>query len=93
MKDNLNTIYVSERLRQRPDKLSQSALTTVVAPAGYGKSFALRYFWDQVGTDDSVFRQCMCDPLEGFSQELSTAIRTMEGPRRTMPPGRSLCGT
>ena len=35
---NLNTIYISERLQESLRPISRCALTTVVAPMGYGKT-------------------------------------------------------
>lgn len=37
----LNTIYISERLQERLRPISRCALTTVVAPMGYGKTTAV----------------------------------------------------
>lgn len=34
---NLNTIYISERLQESLRPISRCAMTTVVAPMGYGK--------------------------------------------------------
>ena len=42
-KDNLNTIYISERLRSYMQPVSKSALTTVIAPMGYGKTTAVNW--------------------------------------------------
>lgn len=38
---NLNTIYISERLQESLRPISRCAMTTVVAPMGYGKTMAL----------------------------------------------------
>ena len=38
---NLNTIYISERLQESLRPISRCALTTVVAPMGYGKTTAV----------------------------------------------------
>ena len=35
---NLNTIYISERLQESLRPISRCAMTTVVAPMGYGKT-------------------------------------------------------
>lgn len=40
----LNTIYISERLQERLRPISRCALTTVVAPMGYGKTTAINWF-------------------------------------------------
>ncbi len=41
---NLNTIYISERLQESLRPISRSALTTVVAPMGYGKTTAINWY-------------------------------------------------
>ncbi len=43
-KGNLNTIYISERLQESLRQISYSALTTVVAPMGYGKTTAVNWY-------------------------------------------------
>ena len=44
---NLNTIYISERLQESLRPISHSALTTVVAPMGYGKTTAVNWYLEQ----------------------------------------------
>ena len=44
---NLNTIYISERLQESLRPISRCALTTVVAPMGYGKTTAVNWYLDQ----------------------------------------------
>ncbi len=41
---NLNTIYISERLQECLRPISRCALTTVVAPMGYGKTTAVDWY-------------------------------------------------
>lgn len=41
---NPNTIYVSERLQECLYLMSKSAVTTVVAPMGYGKTTAINWY-------------------------------------------------
>ena len=41
---NLNTIYISERLQESLRPISHCALTTVVAPMGYGKTTAINWY-------------------------------------------------
>ena len=41
---NLNTIYISERLQESLRHISRCALTTVVAPMGYGKTTAVNWY-------------------------------------------------
>ncbi|MBP0984459.1 MAG: LuxR family transcriptional regulator [Oscillospiraceae bacterium] len=44
---NLNTIYISERLQECLRPISRCALTTVVAPMGYGKTTAVNWYLEQ----------------------------------------------
>ena len=46
-KQNLNTIYISERLQESLRPISRCALTTVVAPMGYGKTTAVNWYLEQ----------------------------------------------
>ena len=41
---NLNTTYISERLQESLRPISHCALTTVVAPMGYGKTTAVNWY-------------------------------------------------
>ena len=41
---NLNAIYISERLQESLRPISRCALTTVVAPMGYGKTTAVNWY-------------------------------------------------
>ena len=41
---NLNTLYISERVQESLRPIARSALTTVVAPMGYGKTTAINWF-------------------------------------------------
>ena len=41
---NLNTVYISERLQDSLRPVSRCALTTVVAPMGYGKTTAVEWY-------------------------------------------------
>lgn len=44
---NLNTTYISERLQESLRPISRCALTTVVAPMGYGKTTAVNWYLEQ----------------------------------------------
>ncbi len=53
-KKNLNTIYISERLQEGLRPISHCALTTVVAPMGYGKTTAVNwYLGERARTEDA----------------------------------------
>lgn len=51
---NLNTIYISERLKACLRPVACCALTTVVAPVGYGKTTAINSFLDEQGKMDAL---------------------------------------
>ena len=44
---NLNTVYISERLQESLRSVSRCALTTVVAPMGYGKTTAVNWYLEE----------------------------------------------
>ena len=44
---NLNTVYISERLQESLRPISRCALTTVVAPMGYGKTTAVNWYLEE----------------------------------------------
>lgn len=52
---NLNTVYISERLQECLRPISRCALTTVVAPMGYGKTTAVNwYLLERVKLDEAA---------------------------------------
>ena len=51
---NLNTIYISERLQESLRPISRCALTTVVAPMGYGKTTAVNWYLEQRAKTEAV---------------------------------------
>lgn len=53
-KRNLNTIYISERLQESLRPISQCALTTVVAPMGYGKTTAVNWYLAKRAKKDAL---------------------------------------
>ena len=54
---NLNTIYISERLQESLRPISRCAMTTVVAPMGYGKTTAGNGYLEERGKGDA--RHCL----------------------------------
>ena len=44
---NLNTVYISERLQESLRPISRCAMTTVVAPMGYGKTTAVNWYLER----------------------------------------------
>ena len=53
-KKDLNNIYISERMQECLRPLSRCALTTVVAPMGYGKTTAINWFLSQRKNSEAV---------------------------------------
>ena len=50
-KQDLNAIYISERVQQCLHGIAGAALTTVVAPMGYGKTTAVNWFLNEHGAE------------------------------------------
>lgn len=74
---NLNTIYISEKLRRRLRSISRCALTTVIAPAGYGKTTAVSWYLQRTVQDDDapVIRiSIYSDSLPVFWQSVRNAF-------------------
>ena len=46
-KNDLNTIYISERLQEKLRPISRCTLTTVVAPMGYGKTTSVNWYLNE----------------------------------------------
>lgn len=51
---NLNTTYISERLQACLRPISQCALTTVVAPMGYGKTMAISWYLEERSKEEGT---------------------------------------
>ena len=93
---HLNTIYISERLQECLRPISRCALTTVVAPMGYGKTTAVNWYLGErakaeplqvirisVYSDNvSIFWKSVQDAFAGRG---STCCGTTTAPRP--PPG------
>ena len=74
---NLNTIYISERLQESLRPISRCALTTVVAPMGYGKTTAVNWYLEQRAKAEaiSVIRiSVYSDNLEIFWKSVQNAF-------------------
>ena len=51
---NLNTIYISERLQESLRPISRCAMTTVVAPMGYGKTTAVNWYLEECAKAETL---------------------------------------
>ncbi|MDY3985306.1 helix-turn-helix transcriptional regulator [Dysosmobacter sp.] len=74
---NLNTIYISERLQESLRPISRCAMTTVVAPMGYGKTTAVNWYLEQRAKAEAlnVIRiNVYSDNLEIFWKSIQNAF-------------------
>ncbi len=55
---NLNTIYISERLQESLRPISRCAMTTVVAPMGYGKTTAVNWYLGEHAKAEAISAIC-----------------------------------
>ena len=53
-KQNLNGLYISPRLRDSLAPIGHCALTTVVAPMGYGKTTAINWYLAEQAKGDAA---------------------------------------
>lgn len=53
-KPELNTIYISERMRHSLQPVARSSLTAVVAPMGYGKTTAINWYLNERGREGAA---------------------------------------
>lgn len=51
---NLNTVYISERLQESLRPISRCAMTTVVAPMGYGKTTAVNWYLSERAKSEAL---------------------------------------
>ena len=54
-KISLNSIYISDRLQKSLQPVSNSALTAITAPMGYGKTTAVNWYLSRLAKDSSGF--------------------------------------
>lgn len=72
-KQNLNTIYISERLHESLKPISHCTRATVIAPMGYGKTTAINWYLAERTKREELY---LCQKYEVRQQELDNA-----GPR------------
>ena len=53
---NWNTVYISERLQESLRPISRCAMTTVVAPMGYGKTTAVNWYLEERAKAEKLIR-------------------------------------
>ncbi len=71
---NLNAIYISERLQECLRPISHCALTTVVAPMGYGKTTAVNWYLEDRAKTEKV---CIVR-ISAYSDNLTIFWRSVQ---------------
>ena len=75
----INSIYISPRLASRLAEAEYGQVTTIVAPMGYGKSTAVRWWmdrWVQAHPETVILRQTLTiDSAEAFWRGFCRALR------------------
>ncbi len=72
--------YLPERLRGKLGFIHEFPLTTIVAPAGYGKTTAARIFASELPTDSRVFRlNILSGSLSDFWHDFSKMFAGISG--------------
>lgn len=74
---NLNTVYISERLQESLRPISRCAMTTVVAPMGYGKTTAVNWYLSErakAGTPHIIRISVYSDNLAIFWKSVQEAF-------------------
>ncbi len=77
-RQNLNIIYISDRMRETLRPIASCALTAVVAPMGYGKTTAVRWFLAEQAKAGAVVLQASI-----YSDNRSSSGKAC---RRPLPP-------
>ena len=73
-KISLNSIYISERLQKSLQPVSNSALTAVTAPMGYGKTTAVNWYLSRLAKDS----QALLIRISIYSQNLSIFWKSVQ---------------
>ena len=73
-KISLNSIYISERLQKSLQPVSNSALTAITAPMGYGKTTAVNWYLSRLAKDS----QALLIQISIYSQNLSIFWKSVQ---------------
>ena len=73
-KISLNSIYISERLQKSLQPVSNSALTAIIAPMGYGKTTAVNWYLSRLAKDS----QALLIRISIYSQNLSIFWKSVQ---------------
>ena len=76
---HLNDLYISERLKKRLSGIGKSRITTVIAPMGYGKTTAVRwwerYYSAHISGSTIIRQSIMTDSASDFWNGLCAALK------------------
>ena len=76
----LDSIYISPKLQNKLDRIPSYPLTTVVAPAGYGKTTAVRWFCRRIPEEGTALRlSILGGGLSEFWHDLAETIGRAAG--------------
>ena len=80
-KQNLNTIYISEKMQEQLRLISEKPFTAVVAPMGYGKSTAInRYLNNLDKRNNKVIRiNVYSESIPLFWSSFREAFKAVDG--------------
>ena len=73
-KISLNSIYISDRLQKSLQSVSNSALTAITAPMGYGKTTAVNWYLSRLAKDS----QALLIRISIYSQNLSIFWKSVQ---------------
>ena len=73
-KISLNSIYISDRLQKSLQPVSNSALTAITAPMGYGKTTAVNWYLSRMAKDS----QALLIRISIYSQNLSIFWKSVQ---------------
>lgn len=73
-KISLNSIYISERLQKSLQPVSNSSLTAITAPMGYGKTTAVNWYLSRLAKDS----QALLIRISIYSQNLSIFWKSVQ---------------
>ena len=76
-KQNLNGLYISPRLRDSLAPIGRCALTTVVAPMGYGKTTAINWYLAEQAKGDAAVQTIR---VSIYSDNLSVFWKSVQKP-------------
>ena len=83
---NLNTVYISERLQESLRPISRCAMTTVVAPMGYGKTTAVNWYLEERAKAEKTREEAVKQAREEGRAEAMSAQQAQEAETASAEP-------